>query len=410
MALPTIPRITIGAFCETQDCADFLAEVSRDPSMARTSMEIASGGISGAVNFYKTGGQKTPSLLILEVPDATEDTLSTLDQLAEICDAETKVIIIGHKNDVKLYRELIERGVSDYVAAPDDPADIINAVARIYSPQTYKATGNLTAVLGVRGGVGASTIAHNLAWLIASKLNQATILADMDINFGTVALNFNKETEHSLANALFPEYKLDATMLERLLIKTDNPLSLFVSPASLKHPMDFQENAFDEIIGFLRLLAPYVVLDLPHVWTSWMKSILGMVDSIILVSEPDLTSLRNAKMLFDTLKLMRGLQAKPPIVVLNRVGMSHRPETLQPDFEETLTQKVDYVINDEPEAFGNASNNGYVFSSANPKSTATKTLTTLAHNVTGTRSSESETEEGSVLQKLQGMLRIFGGK
>jgi pilus assembly protein CpaE len=405
MVLPNIPRITIAAFCETQDCADFLAEVSRDPSMARTSMEIKDGGLVGAVTFYKSGGQKTPSLIILEVPDATSETLNTLDSLADLCDSETKVIVIGHKNDVRLYRELIERGVSDYIAAPDDISDIVHSIARIFSPQTYKASGNLITVLGARGGVGSSTIAHNIAWLIASRLNQPTILGDFDLNFGTAALDFNKDASYSIRNALFPESKLDSTMLERLLVKTDNALSLLVSAAALDHTMDLSENAFDEIVGFLRSLSPYVVLDLPHVWTSWMKSILAMSNSIVLVAEPDLASLRNSKAFLDALKSLRGFQATPPIIVLNRMGMAKRPETMQPDFEETLTQTVEYVIDDDPEGFGSAANNGYVYTSGNPKSAATLTLVRLMHAITGTRMSDDAGQDLSIMKKLQG---VFG--
>jgi pilus assembly protein CpaE len=142
-------------------------------------------------------------VVILEAGADRDALLACLDHLAEVCDAGTKMLVIGHVNDVLLYRELTRRGVSDYLIAPIGTLDLIQSISDMFHAPGAVPIGRTIAVVGAKGGVGASTVAHNLAWAIARKLATATVIVDLDIAFGTAGLDFNQDPTQGIADAVF---------------------------------------------------------------------------------------------------------------------------------------------------------------------------------------------------------------
>src|ERR1700678_299675 len=159
------PRVSVQAFCETVETAAAIQAAGEDRRMAKAHLRIQMGGLVAAVEAYQTS--PTPNVIILESENSSEDVLAGLDQLAPVCDAATRVIIVGRMNDVALYRELVRRGVSDYLIAPVGALQIVRAVCGLFSAPDAKPVGRVIAVVGAKGGVGASTIAHNIAFSIA---------------------------------------------------------------------------------------------------------------------------------------------------------------------------------------------------------------------------------------------------
>ena len=162
------PRVSIQAFCETVETAAAVQAASEDRRMGKAHVKIQMGGVTAAVEAYRSS--PTPNVIILESDDRPDDILTGLDQLAEVCDAGTRVIVVGRINDVTLYRELTKRGVSDYIIAPVGTIDVVRAICGLYSQPDAKPVGRIIAVVGAKGGVGASTVAHNIAWAIARDL------------------------------------------------------------------------------------------------------------------------------------------------------------------------------------------------------------------------------------------------
>ena len=208
---------------------------------------------------------------MLEIESRSDDILGGLDQLAEVCDAGTRVIVIGRMNDVVLYRELMRRGVSDYLIAPVGPIDVVRAVCGLFSAPDAKPVGRIIAVVGAKGGVGASTVAHNIAWAIARDLGIDTVVADLDLAFGTAGLDFNQDPPQGIAEAVFSPDRIDTAFIDRLLSKCTDHLSLLAAPATLDRVYDFDAEAFDAIFDSLRATVPCVVLDVPHLWTGWTQ-------------------------------------------------------------------------------------------------------------------------------------------
>ena len=144
--------------------------------------------------------------------------------------------MIGHVNDVQLYRDLIRRGVSEYLIAPLEPLDILRTLSELYISPEARNLGRVIAVMGAKGGVGASTVAHNISWAIARNLDASTVVVDLDIAFGTAGLNFNQDPPQGIAEAVFAPERLDSNMLDRLLSRCSDNLALLAAPAlSLIH-------------------------------------------------------------------------------------------------------------------------------------------------------------------------------
>lgn len=376
----SIPRIAIQAFCETPEVAAALEGASKDRRMSRAHVKVLMGGLPAAVEFY--GSAPTPNLVIVESKGRAEDILGHLDGLAEVCDPGTKVLVIGHVNDVLLYRELIRRGVSEYVVAPLDLFDVLRAIGDLYHSPEAALLGRSVAFIGAKGGCGSSTIAHNVAWSIAKTFANDVMVADFDLAWGTAGLDFNQDPTQGVLDALLSPERIDEVFLDRLLTKCSDHLSLLAAPALLDRTYDFDELTFDPTVEVARGNVPVVVLDLPHQWTDWVRRQLREADEVVIVATPDLANLRNAKNLSDVLRAARPNDA-PPRLVFNQVGMPKRPEIKLDDFAKALDLTVAATIPFDAALFGNAANKGLMIGELDAKHAVAETFRSLAGQVTG---------------------------
>jgi pilus assembly protein CpaE len=349
------PRVSVQAFCETVDTAAAVQAAGEDRRMAKAHLRIQMGGLTAAAEAYRTA--PTPNVIILESENPGDDILAGLDQLAEFCDAGTRVVVIGRANDVMLYRELVRRGVSDYLIAPVGALQVVRSVCGLFSAPDAKPVGRIIAVVGAKGGVGASTVAHNIAFSIARDLTLDSVVTDLDLAFGTAGLDFNQDPPQGIAEAVFSPDRVDTAFVDRLLAKCTDHLSLLAAPATLDRVYDFGADAFEAIFDSLRVTVPCVVLDVPHQWAGWTKQSLVAADDILIVAAPDLANLRNAKNIYDFLKAARPNDHRP-VYCLNQVGVPKRPEIKAADFAKALEEDPVAIIPFEPSLFGAAANNG----------------------------------------------------
>lgn len=387
----TVPHITVHAFCERSGTVKVIEMASNDRRLARANFQIEEGGLTRALQVYQE--QPTPDLLIIESSLPAQQMLAQIDQLAELCDPDIRVLVIGAMNDVQLYRKLVARGVSEYLVPPFQPLQLIQSISALYVDPDRPFIGRSVAIAGAKGGVGSSTIAHNLAWSISENVGVNATLVDLDLSWGTTSLDFNHEGSQTVADALTDPDRIDDTVLDRLLTKTTERLSLFTAPSTLNTMYDISDEAYDEVIDRVRRNVPFVVLDLPHVWSEWMRSTLVNADDVIIVCQPDLASLRNGKNLIDFLKAARSNDA-PPKLVLNMVGVPKRPEIPVKDFAAAIGIEPTLVLPFEPQLFGMAANNGQMISEAAPDAKSSVGIDHLAGELTGR----------TVEQKSQGLI------
>ena len=389
------PRVSVQAFCETVETAAAIQAAGEDRRMAKAHLRIQMGGLIAAVEAYQSS--PTPNVIILESESRSEDVLAGLDQLAPVCDAATRVIIIGRMNDVALYRELVRRGVSDYLIAPVGALQIVRAVCGLFSAPDAKPVGRVIAVVGAKGGVGASTIAHNIAFSIARDLLLDAVVTDLDLAFGTAGLDFNQDPPQGIAEAVFSPDRIDNAFVDRLLSKCTDHLSLLAAPATLDHVYDFGADAFESIFDSLRATVPCVVLDVPHQWTGWTKQTLVGADDILIVAAPDLANLRNTKNLYDFLKAARPNDHRP-LYCLNQVGVPKRPEIKAADFAKALDDEPIASIPFEPQLFGAAANNGQMIAEISSSHRTADVIRQLAQKLTGR--AETKKQRSSLLSPL----------
>jgi pilus assembly protein CpaE len=389
------PRVSMQAFCETVETAAAVQAAGEDRRLAKAHVKIQMGGIKAAVEAYRTS--PTPNVILIEADSRADEILAGLDQLAEVCDAGTRVLVVGVINDVTLYRELTRRGVSDYLIAPVGTLDVVRSVCGLFSAPDAKPVGRIIAVVGAKGGVGASTVAHNIAWAIGHDLALDAVVTDLDLAFGTAGLDYNQDPPQGIADAVFSPDRIDTAFIDRLLSKCADHLSLLAAPATLDRVYDFGAEAFDSILDSLRTSIPCVVLDVPHQWSGWTRRLLVSADDILVVAGPDLANLRNAKNMVDLLRAARPNDHRP-FYCLNQVGVPKRPEITPADFAKALEDQPLAVIPFEPALFGTAANNGQMIAEVSSNHKTADMFRQLAQVLTGR--AEAKRSRGSLLTPL----------
>lgn len=392
-----LPRISVHAFCESETLQEVMERCGNDRRMSKVSLRITSGGIAAAANMFQT--TPTPNLIILETRASSANLLAELAPLASVCDPSTKVVIVGYYNDIALYRELMRNGISEYMVQPVSMPDVMMAMAQIFVDPDAEPLGRSIAFIGAKGGVGASTIAHNCAFGISSLFSTETILADLDLPYGTANIDFDQDPTQGIAEAVYAPERLDEVFLDRLLTKCSEHLSMLAAPSLLDRAYDFDGHAFQPVLDVLQRSAPVTVLDVPHAWSEWTRSVLAAADEVVICAAPDLANLRNTKNMLDALRKLRP-NDKAPHLILNQVGMPKRPEIAPADFCEPLETDPIAIIPFDINLFGNAANSGRMISEMDPKSPTAETFSQLSHIVTG-RVAVKKAKRGGLLGLLK---------
>jgi pilus assembly protein CpaE len=399
-----VPRVSVQAFCETVEAAAAIQAAGEDRRMARAHLKVQLGGFAAAVESYHSS--PTPNVIILETENRSDGIIASLDKLAEVCDSGTRVIVIGQHNDVALYRELVRRGVSDYLISPVSPIDMMRSISSLFAATDAKPLGRVIAVVGAKGGVGASTIAHNIGWSIAHDLALDSVITDLDLAFGTAGLDYNQDPPQGIADAVFSPDRIDHAFIDRLLSKCTEHLSLLAAPATLERAYDIGTEAFDAIFDALRVSMPCIVLDVPHQWNDWTRHTLVGADEILIVATPDLANLRNAKNLFDYLRTAR-VNDHRPFYCLNQVGVPKRPEIKPAEFAKALEDQPVAIIPFEPHVFGTAANSGQMIAEVPAGKRTAETFRRLAQLLTG-RTEVKKSRSGLLTPLFQKLLQRQG--
>lgn len=380
-----MPHVSAGVFFDSPAAEITLREALADRRLSRLTPHVSAGGMAAAIAYCKSS--PTPDLLVLETDADCAGIMAGLDHLEPVCDENTKVIVIGRANDIGLYRNMIARGVSEYLVGPIDRSHAIAAILGLYQNGAATRTGRICAFMGAKGGVGSSTIAQNVAWRIGHDRSGPVMLADMDLQFGTAALNLNLSPSVGISEQTRDPDRLDPALLERTLLQSGS--FLHVLPASGRMELIEQPDlvAVEKLLELSRNMFPVVILDLPHLQSPWMKAVLSSVDDLVIVAAPDLANLRNAKCLFDILRALRPTDAAPKLV-LNQVGITRRAGIPSAEFAGALGVDLGVQIGFDPQTFSKAANKGQLIAETAPRSAAGKAIAALAEGIDPRRSAD----------------------
>src|SRR5262245_9429386 len=365
----SIPHISIHAFCEDRATAETLQAAATDRHLARADMEVGVGGTGAAAAHC--AAYPAPDLVVVETTLPREEMLAALDRLAACCGPATRLMVIGQINDVALYRELLRRGIGEYMLAPDLSAHFVESVASLFANQSTEPVGSVIAFVGAKGGAGSSTVCHNVGWALSEALGLHVVIADLDLAFGTAGLNLNQDPARGMSEALQAAHRLDEALIEQFLTRCSRHLSVLAAPLTLDRDEAILGDALEAVLDTLRQCMPFVAVDLPHVWTPPVKRVLLQADEVVLTATPDLAGLRNAKSILDALARRAG---PPPHLVINMANMPGRPDLSLEEFDLDPVEAIEF----DAATFGSAANDGRMIEEFRPRARAAQQFRALA--------------------------------
>lgn len=375
-----VPHLTAAAFCLTGVTRYAIERARGDRRLTRVKTETCDGGITRLLRTFET--RRTPSLLIVEVSTTGDDLLRELDSLAEVCDPETKVVVIGTENDISLYRTLMRRGIAEYLVGTITPLAYVAMIQRLFGQDSATKLGKVYAFVGAKGGVGSSTLAQNVAWTIAEEQASPTLLLDLDFRFGSASVNFDLKPVTGLEKYVADPDQLDAALLDRLIVPRGEYLSVLPGFDDSLGEADPAPDAIERLIEIARASFPHVVVDLPHDWSLASRNALTSADEVIVVAAPDLPNLRNTRALMQRLRTLRPNDAQPR-VILNACRVPRRKELAADKFAKSIGVEACETIAFDPATFGAAAAEGRAIREQAPRSKAQASVRDLAQKLTG---------------------------
>ena len=372
--------------------------------------KVNKGGLRNAVQTLSVSA--SPNILFVDLSESG-DPLNDINALAEVCEPGTVVIAIGQVNDVRLYRDLVASGIQDYLVKPFSPDQLRDALthaqAVFNAPKHAEASVErphvMASIIGARGGVGASTLATSIAWLLGDKGQRSTALLDLDVHFGTGALALDLEPGRGLTDAIENPSRIDGLFIERAMVKANEKLAVLSAEAPINQPMLTDGAAFYQLQEEMRSAFECTVIDLPRGMLVQHPHLMNDVHATVLVTEFTLAAAR------DTIRLLSWLKANAPqssvVVVANKVPAGATGEISRKEFETSIERKVDYVLPADPKVTTQAAKLGKTVAEAGKGSKLGAGLADIASRLIATADEAGEAEEagkadakGSLLGKL----------
>lgn len=370
------------AFVSDDDSRAVIAEAA--DQLGFPNPPINTGGIADAAR--RLANVPTPEILVVDLTGAA-DPMAEVGALADVCDEGTQVLAIGDVNDIALYRALLGFGVHDYLVKPFEAAALTESLTRAKDGPPLPAepdgetTGRVVAVVGTRGGAGATTVAANVAWMLAHEQGLRVALVDLDLFFGSCGLTLDLESGRGFREALENPSRIDGLFIERAMVRADDKLFVLSAEEALDYAITFDPAAIELLIEHLRRDFQAVVVDLPRFAARTQTSMLIPPSSIVLVSEPSLAGMRDTQRL---VKLFTNGAPKAEVsVVLNRVGANKGAELSRRDFEAGAETKAGYVVPFEPKIIAATAGTGKPLAKVANGAKTTKTLRALSVEVAG---------------------------
>jgi pilus assembly protein CpaE len=362
---------------------DVVASALGAPGMP--DFEIVPGTVDAALD--KLGAGVEPGLLVIDLSNSSAP-VADIEAIAAMGRIDLRIVALGTRNDVQLYRDLIRAGAADYLVKPLDPAALGAALTFTKEASGTGAVakfparlGSLALFLGARGGVGTTTAALNTAWLLAHELNQRTALVDLDLHFGTVALALDINPGRGLREALEQPTRMDSLFIDRAMIRQGDRLSVLSAEEPVEDPVRQAEGAVDLLVKELRAKFDWVVVDVPRGLRAGAPGLLSEATHVAIVAEPTLASVR------DTIRLetlVRDIAGTARLLMIDGGARRIRhSQVSDSDFEKALDRKLDVAIPFDAKAAALGANAGRPLVAAASTSPAAKALRQLSTVLAG---------------------------
>ena len=375
----------------TRETLDLLAKQEQWPGT-----RIFSGGIAAAIEALES--RPSPKLLVVDLANSDEP-LADVHRLAEVCDVETTLIAIGVTNDVQLFRSLLDAGVADYLVKPVTFEVFQNSI-RLLSDTQGEAeeggSGRVMTIIGARGGVGASTLAVNSAWLIAHEQKQRVALVDVDLQFGTVSLSLDLAPSRGFREALENPERVDDLFVASVLVTESENLYVLGAEEALDEDLAFDPRGLHRMIMELRRDFECIVLDLPRALVLRYREVLADSAAVAVVTDFSLAGMR------DTVRLRSLIRSTAPraklSIAVNRARPEDGSDVPKSAFEEAIEAPIDEVIPYDRRALALANRSGEPVPAVMTNSAVAKAYREVGRTLSGV---EPATESSSFIRMLK---------
>lgn len=358
---------------------------------------IMTGGIEAARK--KLHNSASPGLLIVDLSESKNDPLAEINELAELCEPGTRVIALGTANDVRLYRSLIDAGVTDYLVKPVTTGDLVRTINHAVSNQKADPAagkqGRITVMLGARGGVGASTVATNLAWLLSQEQGQNVVLVDLDLAFGTIALSLDIEPGSGFRDVLQNPSRIDPLFLERASLRVNDTLAILGTEEPLVGGGHLNPEAFMPLLTELGKTFDHIVLDIPRAFALQHPELLATATTTVLVTDLSLSAMR------DALRIRSMVREVAPhtnlMVVVNHTRPVGKGDMPLVEFEKSIDDTIACDIPYDAKAAAQATGEGKPIAAVVKASKATQAMRKISQGMAATKAKK---KKGFALSRL----------
>lgn len=375
-----LPISRVMMFASDKESVESFKALSSDWRFTRVQMEHHEGGVANAVEAFKAG-TPSPDLLIIETDTIDDSFTEQLEALSQYCSEGTAAIVIGPVNDVNLYRKLISMGISDYLVRPVKPETMSFDIARTLIERIGATGSRLIAVMGAKGGVGATVIAEAMAAGTADIYNQKTILLDAAGGWSTLSVGMNFEPASTLAEAVRAAQGSNEDAFKRMIHQVSDKLHVLSTGGDVMLDTQVDADSYESLLGKLMTTYPVVVVDLSNSPTDMVRTVLTRAHEILLVATPLLPSLRAARTLLQEMKELRADAESRVDLVINMAGMAPKQEVAKADLEAALDRKPALTLDFNPGLFIALESEGRKYGSTGESKSVMRSILALAEKI-----------------------------
>ncbi len=351
-----LPTARVALFVRDKDMREAAASLKDDWRFARVTFDIHDGDVASATEYFRV--KDSPNLLFVETEEIGDGFTDRLEVLAGSCSEHTAAVVVGPINDVYLYRQLIDMGVSDYLVCPISKTVLTDLIAKILIEKLGSPGSRLVAFVGAKGGVGTSTMAQACALSASTALNQKSIILDAAGGRSYLSVAMGTEAMTTLHEATRVASGTDQDSFKRMIVKVDDYLSVLATGAEAILDGPVASEQYEALLSKLMVTFPLVICDLSQAPTAMASAVLVRAHEIVVVTSPSLPSLRAARSFLQEIKTLRGGAEENVHLVLNQKGMSQGFEISDSDIETALKIHPEVVVPWAPKVFGAAETSG----------------------------------------------------
>ncbi|MDR2268483.1 MAG: AAA family ATPase [Holosporaceae bacterium] len=345
--------------------------------------EARQGTLADVIEFLKNN--RTPKILIVDIADY-ELPLGDISKIKEHCTPNVNIIVIGSRNDVGLFRDLMAMGVSDYLVKPLNNSLLHHSVevARGTANEHVEKTGKMIYFMSSVGGAGSTTAVTNAGWILANRHFKRTLIMDMDFLFGTANLMLDIKAENAYLDILESPDKIDDYFTETIIKKCDQRLHYLGGLVDLLRGAKADLGAYEALVNLVKKQFNYLLVDSQRDFGAINKICMKKADSFVIMSEMSVASAQN------TMRTLEFLYTDQPgkkiVIVANKVGLSSGGALTKESFERVISKKIDYTMPLDEEITLAAANIGQPLAASS--SPLTDVLESLANDILGKKESQ----------------------